>query len=202
MSAMDSSHIKTDTDSLINSEVVVDLQQKYKNRGAIISLAGPDGAGKSTLSCQLKTVIEDAGLPVEQIHCYQWYKNVFLMPRRLSILRSNKTIVILDRSIIDNVLEISRKMRLPVKFVHTLLQLTMTFYIKFDNLFILTAPLQELIKRRPEEPKSKVEHQLKIYNGMSKFPGVQALSSDSSTFQNAIEVVASVGKRAPQASTM
>ncbi len=165
------------------------LRDAYSNRGAIISLAGPDGAGKTTLVGQLHDVLTQSDLPAERIHCYAWYKHIFTMPFRLAKLKTENRIVILDRSLIDNVIEISRKLHLPNSLVRPLLIITKKLFLNFDVLFVLIAPYDELVSRRPDEKKNKIKHQLQLYRLLSSINGFKTLLTDKPVFDDAVQYI-------------
>lgn len=144
-------------DILANRELMKLLRERFSNRGAIISLAGPDGSGKTTLAHQLVLVLGGAGLPVRSIHSYAWYMNLFVLPIRLAGFRRRNHIIILDRSIFDNVIELSRKINLPTSLLRLILKGLNKVYLSSDHRFLLTAPLDIYQSRRPEEDRAKLE---------------------------------------------
>jgi len=79
------------------------LTQTLQKRGLSISLNGIKGTGKTTLCRQLKIVCATAGVPVQNLHVYRWYSNLFFMPCVVLYNRFvRKELLILDRTIIDN----------------------------------------------------------------------------------------------------
>lgn len=178
---------KQHDDLSLDPELLVNLKKAFEGRGAILSIAGPDGAGKTTLANQLVEVLTQVGLPANRIHCYSWYKNVFLMPFRLAKLRRENQIVVLDRSLYDNVIEISRKARFPSFLTRGILRTVLRFYTVFDYKYILTAPFDDLVARRPEENKSKTMQQIELYLELAKLANCHLVFSKGSILQTTLE---------------
>jgi energy-coupling factor transporter ATP-binding protein EcfA2 len=167
-------------DPTMDPELLDRIKKTFEGRGAIISIAGPDGAGKTTLAGHLVEVFAHAGLPAQRIHCYAWYKNVFVMPFRLSKLKRNTQIIILDRSIYDNVIEISRRIGLPASVRRYFIRAVTKFYTAFEYKTVLTAPISVLSARRPDEDKTKIAQQVELYLELSNLADYKHIVSEGS----------------------
>ena len=165
-------------DSRPDAILIGQLQEKFGGTGAIISIAGPDGAGKTTLANQLVDAFTAADLPVKRIHCYAWYKNLLVMPFRLARLKHRGEIIILDRSIFDNLIEFARKAHLSKWLFGASLKGLSACYNAFECKILLSAPADELASRRPEELPDKVSRQLKLYTELSHCAGYHSVVSD------------------------
>ncbi len=176
-------------DSRPDANLMRRLQEKFGGTGAIISIAGPDGAGKTTLANQLVDAFTAADLPVRRIHCYTWYKNLLVMPFRLARLKNRGEIIILDRSIFDNIIELARKAHLPKGFFGACLKGLSACYIAFEYKILLSAPADELASRRPEELASKVSRQLKLYTELGHCAGYHSVVSDGPILLEVLQII-------------
>lgn len=149
----------------IASDPVTDnLQQIFGRKGAIVSISGPDGSGKSTLTRQLVDKLSMAGVPTRHVHCFKWYEQITIQPLRLLFLRHKGYVVICDRTIVDNVLELARKLSLHPTHWRWLLQALITLQPRFDYRITLLCSEDDLAQRRPEESCSTQQQQLRYYN--------------------------------------
>lgn len=167
-------------------ELTRQFHEYFHGRGAVISIAGPDGAGKSTFASQLVEIFAQADLVVIRIHSYSWYNNIFIMPFRLARLRNQKQIVVLDRSIFDNVIEFSRKTHMPAGLLRQLLKIVNRVYVTFDHKAVLTTSMNDLTSRRPDESPKRISEQQKLYAELIKFANFLPLISDKPISQEAI----------------
>lgn len=164
--------------ALIEGDLIDKLRTQFSERGAVLSITGPDGVGKTTLARQLAHTFDQAGLPVQCIHCHAWYKNLFVMPFLLARLKHQNKIIILDRSIFDNLIELARKVHLPTALLRVVLAGTKSVYIKFDHKILLRASLNTLESRRPDEPSEKLEKALATYSALVRSAHYEPIESD------------------------
>lgn len=177
------------------------LQENFGGTGAIISIAGPDGAGKTTLANQLVDAFTEAGLPVKRIHCYAWYKNLFVMPFRLARLKNQGEIIILDRSIFDNVIELARKAHLPKAILRIMLYGVSTIHSRFDHRIVLWAPLQSLISRRPEEHHEKLERTRVLYSVLTGSADYKYIEANGPILRDVLQIILCPKVTPPSGST-
>lgn len=165
------------------------IREQFKGKGAIISIAGSDGAGKTTLTGQIVDTFAQAGLSVRRIHCYAWYKNLFVMPFRLAILKSRGVIVVLDRSIFDNIIEFARKTHLPRAILLVILSSISTLHSRFDHRIVLWASLEKLMDRRPEEKPEKLERNRVLYSALTESAQYQPVEANGPILLDVLQII-------------
>ncbi len=160
------------------------LVSQFSGRGAVIALAGPDGSGKTTLAKALANLLCESGVNARRVHCHAWYMNVFVQPLKLKSSIRKGEVVILDRSLIDNIVEISGKLKLPFGFWKVIF--FFYFGIKRKNYFrvFMYADIGELAKRRPEESTIKQEYQLQCYQTACRIGRFGSIKSDENALLN------------------
>lgn len=180
-SATDKSALSTDLTGL--------LRERFAGKGTIISIAGSDGAGKTTLTGQLVDAFRAADLPARRIHCYAWYKNLLVMPFRLAQLKAQGEIIILDRSIFDNIIELTRKTHLPEAILRIVLSGVSTLHSRFDHRIVLSAPLESLLSRRPEEPREKLERTRALYSVLTRSAKYEPVEANGPILPAVLQII-------------
>lgn len=173
-----------DNEVLLDNRALSRLRKQFQDNGAIISIAGPDGSGKTTLASQLFDAFTAADLPVRHIHSYVWHHNLFRMPFTLGRLKTGNTTVILDRSIYDNVIVAFSRLKTPRWMLAMALRGVSFLYPAFDLQILLHAPFECLKGRRPEESSQDIRMQVVNYSllesqlNFTKLESVRPLLSD------------------------
>jgi hypothetical protein len=157
---------------------IANVRRRLEHRGINISISGVDGCGKSTLSQQLVTVFSATGVRVRRLHCYRWYTNLFVVPWLLLVNRYlGRELIVFDRSIADNisVFFVSRRRGLlPVGAA-----LVAALYPSFDHSFYLTAPAEEIRRRRPGSRPEAIAQMEKNYRAiMRSIPHIELTSNE------------------------
>lgn len=165
--------------STLDETAIAHIRKVSADRGYIIFLSGADGSGKSTTAKVLCNQLSAAGLSVIHRHCYAWHKNLIETPRAIAKARRDKVVMVLDRSIYDNIIEVARKLSPPIWATKTTLRIASAIYPSADLKLFTWAPLEELLRRRPEEPEAKQNVNLVRYECLEKIAGFQRLTTDN-----------------------
>ena len=126
------------------------------NSQVVVSLVGPDGAGKSTLARELKLELDKSNICVKVVHSHRWWRNVLWLPCFLARSRALPRVVILDRCLLDNGVEIARKTKLRASLRFVLFQMLALWGSVYDVKLLIIAPVSILTVRRPDEPVNKL----------------------------------------------
>ena len=157
------------------------LRKRIERRGLSIVITGADGSGKSTLAEQLVQDLGAANLPSRKLHVYAFYANLLLIP--FLLLRNryiDKSILVLDRSIYDNVAVFAAKGKCTIRpFAITILK---SIYPKFDYAFYLYADRDEILRRRPEIDLGWHDRLISAYQQLVRLSGHSVMRSDSELY--------------------
>lgn len=161
------------------------LRRRLNQRGMSISINGADGSGKSTLCQQIMVITTVVGMPTRYLHVHHWYSNLFAIPWLLFYNRyMRRELLIFDRSIVDNlsVLFVS----LPRRFLCRAAVVVNLFYPRFSCCFYLSAPLDELLRRRPNEDPVRLQKLIDNYGILTALFGHIELQSDATLLENTL----------------
>lgn len=163
-----------------------ELKHIVGKKGCIVSVIGPDGSGKSTLIDALHDAAREARIDTVRIHSYRWHRNIFAMPLRLSILRQRGKLVLLDRCVFDNVVELALKRSLSPPLRRGLSRFLSLVYVDFDARILLRAPADVIAERRPDEPLDKTRRQIALYEELLTSAGYRGVDSTEPTLPPAL----------------
>jgi hypothetical protein len=166
---------------------VARCRQRIVVGGINVGLSGIDGAGKSTLSEQLKTVFTAAGVAVERLHVFAWHQNLLAMP---ATIRSNRRrggrVLIFDRTIHDNVGKFFAArpgigVLLPVSS-----WVTCRCLPDFDYLFYLHASFETIRARRPDTTSNMYARLTATYRVITGNSGHLVVQSDEQSLRTVL----------------
>ena len=167
------------------------LRARLGRHGVAICLSGIDGSGKTTLARQLVGALDEAGLPVRHLHVYQWYLNLLAMPALLLYNRHvGRKVLVLDRSLFDNIALLSLWPRCPRWLARGILALTLAFYPRFDHRFYLVADFGETLRRRPDTREPRFAELTRAYDGIAARAGHVKLRSDATLLHEVLRYIA------------
>jgi thymidylate kinase len=159
------------------------LRSRLRKRGVAICLSGIDGSGKTTLAQQLVGAMAHGGLPARHLHVYQWYLNALAMPLVLLYNRHiGRKVLVLDRSVFDNIAVLALSPRCPRWLPRTVLKLALALYPKFDYCFYLVADFNETLRRRPDTREQAHAELTSAYERITAHAGHVRLRSDPALF--------------------
>lgn len=177
------------------------LAASLRGKGALIAICGADGTGKTTVAKTLCQNLASEGVDVRIIHSYVWVRNFFVMPFLLSRLRKGGQVVILDRALWDNVIVILSRLNVPLIFKTLALRLVGLVPPKFDHRICLSAPLDVVCKRRPEEPKRFTARKLNNYALMCDIANFRQIDTSTSITNQVVNTMALNEGIAPKTGT-
>lgn len=153
------------SDNFENSQTPLTfLATVFKRKGALIAICGADGTGKTTVANELSQYLSNEGIETCIVHSYGWARNLFIMPFVLAGLRGNGQIVILDRTLWDNVIVTLCRVKTPMALRSVIIQLAQWLRPRFDHKICLTAPSHLIQQRRPEELHQSTLRKLENYS--------------------------------------
>lgn len=180
-------------DAALVRNVVNSLQSKLLTRGVTICISGMDGSGKTTTAEELVRLLNASDIRVRHLHLYQWYVNVLITP--LLLLHNQyigRKVLVLDRTIYDNVAVAAIRQHCPVWLMRMALALVASCYPNFTYRFYLVAPLPELCRRRPGMSEARFAALREAYERVVLRARCTRVSSDARLFAELLRNIAQV----------
>jgi hypothetical protein len=172
------------------------LRSSPRERGLAICISGIDGSGKTTLARQLLGELGAARVPARYVHVYQWYLNLIAMPLRLLYNRYvGREVLVLDRTIFDNIALVAASRRCPRWLARSVLAIVLALYPRFDYRFYLVADYPETLRRRPDTGEQRFAELAAGYDWVTASTGHTRLASDAMLFAEVLRVIAQGRRR-------
>lgn len=178
-------------DPALLTKAIGSLKNVLESRGATISVSGVDGSGKTLLTTNLLKILHEANIAVLRLHSYQWYANITITPVRIIFNKYiGRKILLLDRSIYDNIAVFSSKYGAWQLIADTVVGLAVKLYPTFDFRFYLSTSLVEGLRRRPEMSESELSRLQQIYAPITQRAGYLELESNERLLDRVLERLA------------
>lgn len=171
------------TDDSDVRRAVESLRSRLSKRGLAISISGIDGSGKTTLARDLVRMLNASGIRARYLHLYQWYWNMFRTPLLLLYNRYlGRRVLVLDRSIYDNIAVGILKLHSPRWLLRMILPAMASIYPRFDYRIYLSTSFDETRLRRPDTCKAHFMALTELYNEIGRRAKYARFRSDRKVF--------------------
>lgn len=177
-------------DPILVEQAVKVLGSRLRRRGLSISISGIDGSGKTTLARDLIRALGASGIPVRYLHLYQWYLNVLTTPILLLYNRYfGRKLLVLDRSIYDNIAVVSMRRHCPKWLSHMAFTVALACYPRFDHRFHLVVGFDDAVVRRPDTIRARFVMLSGIYDEIASRARYVRLQSDAKLFSAVLQSI-------------